>query len=126
MTEKWYRYRETHYAAPLDEYDRPCGQGSTKIHLDEYEVLKTTEKGAWIKLGVTWADDATSLEDKFRVVEKRFVRKDGKKRFACPTRAEAMEQFRQRKRRHREILSAQIARVDRALREAEKINVEEI
>lgn len=103
MTEEfWYRVQETHYAAPLDEYDRPCGEGSTIVRLYKYRVISHTPKGVWVWEGVCSG--------------KRFVRTEARKRFACPTVEEAIASFQARKARQLGILNAQIKKVNRALK----------
>ncbi len=76
-----YRYEETKYAAPLDEHENPCGNGSIVVYLYRYRIIKRTPKGCWIDL---WGD-------------KRFVRNEGRKRYALPTIKEAKESFIARK-----------------------------
>jgi hypothetical protein len=52
--------------------------------------------------------------------EKKFVLKDARKRFACPTPEEAMESFIARKKRQRGILKAQLVHVEEAIDIAER------
>jgi hypothetical protein len=108
MTEIFYRYEDVQYAAPVDEFDRPLGFGSLEIQLREYTVLKHTAKGVWIDLDGAGA---------FRRIPggARFVLLNARKRFACPTIAEARASFLARKRKQIRIHKAQVARAERAI-----------
>ncbi len=46
--EIWYRYDDVHYAPPIDEFERPIGEGKIKLELREYKVLSYTKKGVWV------------------------------------------------------------------------------
>ena len=93
-TEYWYRLEEQRYAAPLDEYDQPMGRGELVVHVRKLKVLRHTPKGAWL-VGLQYGEG-----------NPRFVLRDCKRRFACPTIEEATESFRQRKLRQAQILRA--------------------
>lgn len=96
MKEYWYRYEEVHYAPPLDEWESPCGWGHTEVYRRRYGVVKTTPKGVRLDNG-------------------RFVLRDARKRWACPTDTAARESFLARKNAHKRILQSQINKVDRAI-----------
>lgn len=70
-----------------------------------FRILKRTPKGAWI------AD----------CFEKRFVLLTARKRFACPTRAEALESFIARKRAHIRHAEARLAGAKQELAIAERL-----
>lgn len=72
MDERWYRY----------DADQDCG-GSWHVRCFSFPVLKHTPKG--VQLNV-WG-------------KRRFVLRDARKRYACPTVEEAKESFMARKRR---------------------------
>jgi hypothetical protein len=76
--------------------------GSATNWVREFTVVKVTTCGV-------------RLSDGFGM---RLVLDDSRKRYACPTREEAMESFIARKRRQLKILRAQIQRVERALDDA--------
>lgn len=95
-TNVMYRYEDFRWAAPLDEWDNPVGKGRADIRCLEFPILKTTPKGVWIN----------------NYGPKRWVRLDAHKRFACPTKEEAMESFKARKKRQRSILKAQLSHLD--------------
>ena len=69
-------------------------------YMYEYPVIKTTPCGAWIELALG---------------ERRFVNFQARKRYACPTKADAIESFRARKRRQMAILTAQLKDAQRCL-----------
>jgi hypothetical protein len=85
----WYRYREVLWTS-----------AKVTLVLHQYPVLSETPKGVWL--------------DVFGC--KRFVRADARKKYASPTQEEALESFHARKRRQVQILSAQLARAQAALR----------
>lgn len=94
----WYRYEARHYAPPIDEFDNVCGEGSRELVLVEFPVLRETRCGV-------------------RLTDGKFILKQARKRFACPTKEEAMESFKRRKIVQISILKAQLrsAELDLAL-----------
>ena len=76
--DKWYRFEDIQYAAPLDEYDQPCGAGRLVVSVQEFFVIKVTPCGVRLHTG-------------------RFVRFSTKKQFACPSEKEAKASFLARK-----------------------------
>jgi hypothetical protein len=98
----WYRVTDGRYAAAADEWGRPVGRGEPYLHIHEFPVLRETPKGVWLDLG-GW-------------MPPRFVLRDARKRYACPTKAEAWESFVARKRAQLRILTAQVAHVEEVLR----------
>lgn len=100
----WYRIEDCRIAAPLNEFDEPMGSGRAEIREAEYRVVRETPKGVWLDLGLG---------------DLRFVRRDARKRWACPTPEEALDSFRARKERQLRILRAQIDHVESALGRAE-------
>lgn len=105
--ETWYRYYDVCYAPPLNEYDEPVGSGRRSIELMEFEVKKHTPKG--VQLG-------------FRFEEKpsRFVLHNSRKKFAHPTKREAMLSFIERKKRQHGIYQARADTASYFLNEAKK------
>ncbi len=104
MTDPWYRYEDIRYAPPLDEFDAPVGDGSVGLMLTKYRVTKTTPKGVWLE-HYGWPFEPHPF----------FVLQDARKRFACPTIAEARESFIARKNRQIRILTAQLRNAKDAL-----------
>ena len=98
---KLYRYEDVMYAGPVDEYGDNSGPGELRVELREYEVVKTTPKGAWIR--------RSSIDSK------RFVNLQARKKYACPTIEEAAESFRARKNAQIRINQARVVRAQRAL-----------
>ncbi len=96
MSTHWYRFEDVVYAPMLSEYDEWVGPGRLVVVLRRYRVVKVTPCGVWLDIG-------------------RFVKTAARKRFACPTEAEARESFLARKQRQLSILQAQASRVERAI-----------
>jgi Zn-finger nucleic acid-binding protein len=93
----WYRFDDVMYAPmPSGEYGEWVGPSTLKVELHKYQVVKITPCGVWLDVG-------------------KFVKTAARKRFACPTEAEARESFLARKKRQLSILSAQVSRVERAI-----------
>lgn len=65
---------------------------TVSVHYETFPVLRHTPKGVWL--------------DTF--IGKRFVLRDARKRFACPTPEEALESLKARNRRRCTILRAQL------------------
>lgn len=101
QTETWYRVTDGCYTT-TDEFDNPVG-GRVYVSTHEYPVTRRTPRGVWL--------DCHGLP--------RFVLAGARKRFACPTREEALESFRARKRRQARLLRDQLRRVEQALLMAE-------
>jgi hypothetical protein len=98
-----------------------------KLDLKEYRIVKETPKGFWIWIG--WGLYENYLpnpyttrpidieHNKQRLKEGlKWVSNDCRKRFAYPTKAEAMVNFKKRKERHIKILRSQLSRAEDALR----------
>lgn len=92
----WYRYDDVQYAASVNEFDEPVGEGRLMISLRELRVSKVTKKGVWLD-GV------------------RFVLASATKRYACPDKTAAWESFRRRKLKESSIYRARLNRAERAL-----------
>lgn len=83
-----YRYKETRWS-------------ESKLMLIQFKfpIISRTKCGAWV-------DD---------MGRKRFVNLNARKRYACPTEAEALESYHARKRRQIRILKARLAEAETAL-----------
>ncbi len=110
MAEIWYRLEVVVYSY-VDEWENAYS-GRPKAEWQQYEVIKTTPKGVWLKKG-WWG-------------QKRFVLRDAKKRFACPTKAEAKESFISRKKRQISILTTQLNSAKEALACGSVVSTSEI
>lgn len=74
-----------------------------KVHPRKFKVIKETPCGYWIEL-FYWGDD------------KKWVSKVARKRYAYPTKHEALTSFKARKKRQIEILEAQLNQARQSLR----------
>lgn len=81
-----------------------------ELSLREFQVIKETPKGAWIQM--TFCGD------------KRFVRLDARKQYACPTIELARQSFIARKKRQIKILTKQLRNAEEALGFAEEWRAE--
>lgn len=95
----WYRIVDGRYAAMLDEFERPVGRGQPYTTVWEFEVERDTPKGVWLRSVPPFGAP-------------RFVLRDARKRYACPTIEEAWESFRARKTKQLAHLRRQIAHVE--------------
>jgi hypothetical protein len=95
-----YRYENWQTAGPVDEWGYTCGPSTTNTGLREYEVIRTTPKGVWIEY----------------YGSEKFVKLNARKRFACPTKEEALASFVARKEKQIRILKAQLRNAAEALR----------
>jgi hypothetical protein len=108
MTEHfWFRYEDVRYAAPVDEWGDSYGIGHLEVKLRKFPVLKHTPKGAWIN---GWRG-------------RRFVLRDARKRYACPTLEEAKESFIARKKRQAGIYRARLRDAEEAIKLIERQGV---
>lgn len=103
MIDFWYRFEDYRVSGGINDFGEPEGPGHTEIRMREFQVTKYTPKGVWLN----WYGD------------KKFVLRDARKRYACPTTKEAMESFLARKKRQLSILTAQASGVREAIALAE-------
>lgn len=115
MSEVWHRVELVHYAAPVDEFDRPSGRGTVDLIHHTYRVIKRTARGVWIDVGGFIGGNG-----------KRFVLVDSKRQFASPTFEQAKDKFALRKRRQIEILREQVRDIEIALSKLEKFQPREL
>lgn len=81
------------------------------VELQEYEILRTTPKGVWIRRGSSYGLHG----------DERFVLLGARKRFACPTKEEALESFIARKKAQKRIYEARARHAERALKIAKNM-----
>lgn len=81
-----------------------------KIVLKTLQIIKETPKGYWIRDHIYW---------------KRWVSKDGRKRYAYPTKAEALNNFKLRKEKQQKILKSRLNEVNQLLAQIDKVNTDE-
>ena len=96
-----YRYEDTQYAPPADECGEFVGSGTLKVELREYDVIRYTPCGAWIRRG--------------SIDTPRFINFRARKQFACGTVEEAKESFLARKKAQIRIHQAKVVRAQRAI-----------
>jgi hypothetical protein len=96
----WYRYEDFRYY-----------EGGTRVELIRLKVIKKTDCGVWI----------SPVNFELR----RWVKRNARKRYACPTKQEALESFIARKKRQIEILSVQLHNAQSALNIGESMQKEE-
>lgn len=82
MSDKLYRYESVRYSVTIDAEREIFGTSKAQLRLHEYEIHSETPKGYWI--GLFGSKD-------------RWVSKTSRKRFAHPSKEEALEGYRQRK-----------------------------
>lgn len=90
---KFYRYNDT-----------LCANVGVRIYLYEFNMIQETPKGYWIG---------------YYNKKEKWVSKTAKKRYAYPTKEEALASFKARKERQIEILEHQLNRAKTALSKAE-------
>ncbi len=73
----------------------------TSVRFNEYHIIKKTEKGVWLD-------------------GKRWVSNTARKRFAYPTKKEALEAFIYRKEKYQRILNSKLKTTEQAIEEAKK------
>lgn len=104
----WYRYEDRRYAS-LDEWDDVYSV-RVALEMSTFTVQKVTPKGVWLTN---------------RWMAPRFVLMEARKRFAHPTKEEALTSIKARKERQIGILSKQLENARRviALANAESANL---
>ncbi len=106
MIDFWYRFEDYRVSGGINEFGEPDGPSYTEIRMREFQVTKYTPKGVWLH-GAGWDGG------------KKFVLRDARKRYACPTIEEAGESFLARKKRQLSILISQSQSVREAINKFE-------
>jgi hypothetical protein len=110
MTDEfWYRFEDVAYTR-ISDPERETWNSTLEIELLQFRVVRHTPKGAWI----TRALDRP-FADLRADHDLRFVLRDARKRFACPTIDEARASFVARKRAQIRIYNARLRRAQQAL-----------
>ena len=99
------------YEDMLMNWDYNLNQAKVKIFLNEYRVIRETPCGYWISK----YSDALIHIDNNLYPEQRWVSKTSKKRFAYPTKHEALLNLKYRKQRQIKILERNLARAKSSL-----------
>lgn len=107
---KFYRYEAVSYASGFS------GFSSMRIELREFNLHKETPKGYWIGYGYYASDMLRGYS--------RWVSKTGLKRYAYPTKEEAMTNYIKRTEKRVKILRGQLRNTEDALKIALKMEVQ--
>lgn len=99
------------------QYDTSTWEYYPKITLTEFESVKETPCGYWII--------RANLPHWIQLPKKRWISKTSRKRFAYPTKQEALTSFIMRKKRQIQILDIQLDSAKSALSKAENMILEE-
>lgn len=116
--EVWYRYDDVQYAASDYDDGYRHGPGETRVELSEYGVVRHTPKGVWVCAGPSWSSQAIDSMHGYE----RFVLISARKRLCYATKEEAMTSFIARKKAQIRIYKAKIARAERALAAAARMD----
>lgn len=96
-------------------YDDVLYEHGPHIHLSTFYLVRETPCGHWISSSRHYSERSEG-EWFFNIDErKRWVSKTSRKRFAYPTKKQAMESFRARKRRQIDILEHRLKHAKQAL-----------
>lgn len=107
MTETWYRYEDHRESLGVDQWDNPYPGFRSVVTLSEFSVLRHTPKGVWLTNKGLWGGTS-----------RHFVRNEARKRFACPTKEDALESYIARKKRQIQILEDQVKHATNCLDQA--------
>jgi hypothetical protein len=105
--EVWFRVEDRRFAS-LDEFEDAL-PGRVYVELYEYEVISHTPKGVWVY-------------DYYG--HPKFVLRAARKRWACPTKEEAIQSFLARKERQIKILRNQLSQATTAIQLAKQMKNE--
>lgn len=94
----WYRCEVKHYSV-ADEWGDHA-YSSSEIHWTKYAVIAETPKGVWLSPVPASFKDPDVLRGKRDRYVQDFVRGQGKKQLACPTKEAALADAIERKKRH--------------------------
>lgn len=115
--DKFYRYEIRTYVPISDDYRVSSLFSDTKLVLMEFNLHKETPKGYWIGYG--------NLTEGYRS-SSTWVSKTSKKRYAYPTKEEALNNFVKRMMRRKQILERQLDSCIIGLNQANEIFEKEI
>ena len=107
MSAFWFRYEDRRVCSiSVSEFDViTTSNRRVSLLCLQFEVVSVTPCGVWLRTG----------ELNARRPGERWVRRDAHKRWACPTKEEALRSYRARKRRQIKILRAQLREAKAAL-----------
>ncbi|HTS04767.1 MAG TPA: hypothetical protein VMP68_04225 [Candidatus Eisenbacteria bacterium] len=99
VAQRWYRYEAKRNGFWDNDNDHFEFTGM-RLVMFEYSVAKTTPKGVWLQESIN---------------HKRFVLRDARKRYACPTKKEALESFLARKQKHLRIERQRVQEIEESI-----------
>ena len=123
----WFRI-EDYVTASYDADGDDLGTSYPRARLRFYVVSRTTPKGLWLVeiQGSPWVTSVTDPEplaeaDVIKILtgrhsKPRFLRLGSERRFACSTKAEALESFEARKKKQCAIYAARIDHIHASIR----------
>lgn len=100
MSDVLYRFDIVRYSNGVDQFDEPLPGHTVGLSCNEYPIVRRTPKGVWIDRGCM----------------QKFVLLTATKQWACETKELAAESFLRRKVKQIQILRAQIADAEEAMR----------
>lgn len=115
--DRWYRYEDVRYAAMVDEFENPIGEGRTDVNLRVLVVVRVTPRGVWLLPEHVWPQAEYKREDLQRSGA-RFVRLSATKQYACPSLEAARISFIARKTAQARIYRARLRQAETALQRA--------
>ena len=92
--------------ANFDCYEYDDLEDISKLRFDTYEIVRSTEKGAWISIYPNERINYGSVKD----IEKRFILLTANKQFASKTKRKAMQCLERRRSFQVKILKEQLSR----------------
>lgn len=111
---QFYRYEAIEYGDMLNDDKSKMLIPSVKLVLQTYKLTKETPKGYWINYGFTYGEHLR--------IHSRWVSKTARKRFAYPTKQEALDNYIARTNRRISILKGQLRFSQLALTKAYNLN----
>lgn len=112
MVEKYYRYQEFRYSHGVDQFDDPLPGYDLRVNLLTFGVVKKTPKGVWICQTID-----TGVFMGIHGI-KKFILNSARKKYACPTKADAINAFLARKLRQRKIVKKLLEDIEMSISQA--------
>lgn len=111
----WYRAEIKHYSVADEWGDH--SHTTTRLDVTKYAVVKATPKGVWLvpAYGEKDPDYYLKMDPGCQLFSPQFVRGEGTKQFACPTRETALADCLKRKERHIQGCQARLRQAEQDL-----------
>lgn len=117
----WYRYEDERRAhLSISENSVESYFSTLSIVLREFTVDKVTPQGAWIR-GFWRQEKEDGVFHMAGPESRRFVLLNARKRFACPTKMEALQSLLARRKKQRRIYKARLSHIEEAIRQVERM-----